>query len=228
MIILAVDTAGPMCAACLYDGELGQATASVSKNIGRGHAEHLPSVVSDVLDQAGLSFEQITHIAATTGPGSFAGIRVGISFCRALALALEIPSTGVSSLQAMAYGVSSETGKNTLALLDARRGEVYLSAIDPSGAILIEPKAATYRQAQPIVASGKYVICGNGILPVKEVIEGGLSVLDVAHENAFPNIQTVAKLAVNQLKCDQVLALRPQYLRQADAKPNENFALSCA
>ena len=228
MIILAVDTAGPMCAACLYDGELGQAIASVSKNIGRGHAEHLPSVVSGVLDQAGLSFEQITHIAATTGPGSFAGIRVGISYCRALALALEIPSTGVSSLQAMAFGVSSETGKNALALLDARRGEVYLSATDPTGAILIEPKAATYQEVQLIVATGKYVICGNGILPVKELVEGGLTELDVAHENAFPNIQTVARLAVNQLKCDQVLALRPQYLRQADAKPNENFALSRA
>lgn len=228
MIILAVDTAGPICAACLYDGERDQAIASVSKNIGRGHAEHLPSVVSDVLDQAGLSFEQITHIAATTGPGSFAGIRVGISYCRALALALNIPSTGVGSLQAMACGVSSETGKNTLALLDARRGEVYLSATDPTSDILIEPNAMSYEDALSIISSGKYLVCGNGILPLKNLTEDGLSGLDLVHENAFPSIETVAKLAVNQLKCDQVLALRPQYLRQADAKPNENFALSRA
>lgn len=228
MIILAVDTAGPMCAACIYDGARDHTIASVSKDIGRGHAEHLPAVVSDVLKKAAFSFEQITHIAVTIGPGSFAGIRVGISYCRALALALDIPVTGVSSLQAMAFGVSSETDKDTLCMLDARRGEVYLSAASPSGTVLIAPKAVSYEDALKVVSSKKYAICGNGIFPVKDLTEDGLSALEFMHTNAYPEIEIVAKLALNQLKDGKVLAPRPQYLRQADAKPNENFALSRA
>lgn len=228
MIILAVDTAGPACAACLYDGEKIKPIGSISKEIGRGHAEHLPSVITEVLDKAELSFEQITHIAVTNGPGSFAGIRVGISYCRTLALALDIPATGISSLQAIAYGVSSQRGKDTLALLDARRGEVYLSAADPSGAVLVEPKAMSYVDALSVISSGRCVLCGNGIDPIKDLTEDGLSTWEIANSDAHPEIEIVAKLAVNQLKDGKVQAPRPQYLRQADAKPNENFALSRA
>ncbi|MEP2980005.1 MAG: tRNA (adenosine(37)-N6)-threonylcarbamoyltransferase complex dimerization subunit type 1 TsaB [Lentilitoribacter sp.] len=228
MIILAVDTAGPMCAACLYDGESEKPIAAISKEIGRGHAEHLPSVIQDVLDQAALTFKDITHLAVTIGPGSFAGIRVGISYCRALALALKIPATGISSLNAMAYGVLPTSKKDALAVLDARRGEVYLSALSASGEAIIEPKALTYEDALPVISSGQFILCGNGILPIKEIENDAFSEIEIAHENAFPEIEMVAKLAVNLIKDDIVQAMRPQYLRQADAKPNVNFALDRA
>lgn len=228
MIILAVDTAGPMCAACLYDGESEKPIAAISKEIGRGHAEHLPSVIQDVLDQATLTFKDISHLAVTIGPGSFAGIRVGISYCRALALALKIPATGISSLNAMTYGVICETKKDALAVLDARRGEVYLSALDASGEALIEPKALSYEDALPILSSGQYTLCGNGITPVKELGNDAFSEIEIANEKAFPEIEMVAKLAINLIKDGIVQELRPQYLRQADAKPNMNFALDRA
>lgn len=228
MIILAVDTAGPMCAACLYDSEREKPIAAISKEIGRGHAEHLPSVIQDVFDQAALTFKDITHLAVTIGPGSFAGIRVGISYCRALAFALKIPATGISSLNAMAYGVIGETKKDALAVLDARRGEVYLSALNASGEARIEPQALSYHDALPIMSSGQFILCGNGITAVKEMDIEAFSEIIIAHEIAFPEIEMVAKLAVNLIKDGIVQALRPQYLRQADAKPNVNFALDRA
>jgi tRNA threonylcarbamoyladenosine biosynthesis protein TsaB len=228
VIILAVDTAGSMCAACLYDGESEKPIAAISKEIGRGHAEHLPSVTQDVLDQAKLTFKDITHLAVTIGPGSFAGIRVGISYCRALALALKIPATGISSLNAMAYGVIYETKKDALAVLDARRGEVYLSALDASGEALIEPKALSYEGALPILSSGQFILCGNGLTPVREIDNRVFSEIKIVNEKAFPEIEMVAKLAINLIKDGIVQELRPQYLRQADAKPNVNFALDRA
>jgi tRNA threonylcarbamoyladenosine biosynthesis protein TsaB len=228
VIILAVDTAGSMCAACLYDGESEKPIAAISKEIGRGHAEHLPSVIQDVLDQAKLTFKDITHLAVTIGPGSFAGIRVGISYCRALALALKIPATGISSLNAMAYGVIYETKKDALAVLDARRGEVYLSALDASGEALIEPKALSYEGALPILSSGQFILCGNGLTPVREIDNRVFSEIKIVNEKAFPEIEMVAKLAINLIKDGIVQELRPQYLRQADAKPNVNFALDRA
>lgn len=217
-----------MCAACLYDCVNEKFLASISKEIGRGHAEHLPSVIQGILDQSGLSFDQITNLAVTIGPGSFAGIRVGISYCRALALALNIPATGVSSLNAMAFGVSSQQKKDTIAVLDARRGEVYLSAASPSGAMLFKPQAMSYENAQPVISSGQFTICGNGITQVENLTDDGLSGIEIAHKNAFPEIEVVAKLALNQIIDGIVHELRPQYLRQADAKPNENFALDRA
>jgi tRNA threonylcarbamoyladenosine biosynthesis protein TsaB len=228
VIILAVDTAGSMCAACLYDGESEKPIAAISKEIGRGHAEHLPSVIQDVLDQAKLTFKDITHLAVTIGPGSFAGIRVGISYCRALALALKIPATGISSLNAMAYGVIYETKKDALAILDARRGEVYLSALNASGEALIEPKALSYEGALPILSSGQFILCGNGLTPVREIDNRVFSEIKIVNEKAFPEIEMVAKLAINLIKDGIVQELRPQYLRQADAKPNVNFALDRA
>lgn len=217
-----------MCAACLYDGERKKFIASISKEIGRGHAEHLPSVIQDVLDQAKLTFKDITHLAVTIGPGSFAGIRVGISYCRALALALKIPATGISSLNAMAYGAICETQKDALAVLDARRGEVYLSALNASGEALIEPKALSYEDALLIMSSGKFTLCGNGITPVKEIDNRVFSEIEITNERAFPEIEMVAKLATNLIKDGIAQELRPQYLRQADAKPNVNFALDRA
>lgn len=214
-----------MCAACLYDGAREKPIASISNEIGRGHAEHLPSVIQDVLNQAALTFKDITHLAVTIGPGSFAGIRVGISYCRALALALKIPATGISSLNAIGFGVLYKQKKDALAVLDARRGEVYLSALNTSGTTLIEPQAVSYQEAMPIMSSGHFVICGSGITPVKEISAEAFSEIEIAHENAFPEIEMVAKLAVNLIKDGIVYELRPQYLRQADAKPNVNFAL---
>ena len=217
-----------MCAACLYDGESDKPIASISKNIGRGHAEHLPFVIQAVLEEAKLSFENITHIAVTIGPGSFAGIRVGIAYCRTLALALDIPATGVSSLNAICFGVTHALNKDTLALLDARRGEVYLSALDASGSTLLEPQAMSYEDALLKVSSKQFVLCGSGVEPVLNLSENEISNLEIAHENAFAEIEMVAKLALNQIKDGITHELRPQYLRQADAKPNENFALDRA
>ena len=217
-----------MCAACLYDGESDHPIASISKNIGRGHAEHLPFVIQNVFAEAKLSFENITHIAVTIGPGSFAGIRVGIAYCRTLALALDIPTTGVSSLNAICFGVTKALSKDTLALLDARRGEVYLSALDASSATILEPQALSYEDAFLMISSKQFVLCGNGVEPVMKLSENEISDLEIAHENAFPEIETVAKLALNQIKDGITYELRPQYLRQADAKPNENFALDRA
>ena len=143
-------------------------------------------------------------------------------------MALDSPATGVSSLNAICFGITKALSKDTLALLDARRGEVYLSALDASSATILEPQALSYEDAFLKISSKQFVLCGNGVEPVMKLSANEISDLDIAHENAFPEIETVAKLALNQIKDGITYELRPQYLRQADAKPNENFALDRA
>lgn len=135
MIVLALDTALDACSvAVVRDGEtLGEAREIMS----RGQAERLAPMAREVAQQAGIGFSEIDRIAVTTGPGSFTGVRVGLSFARALALALAKPCVGVSTLAALAL----EDGEGGLrAALIETPGAAYL-ALYENGAPLIAPRA---------------------------------------------------------------------------------------
>jgi tRNA threonylcarbamoyladenosine biosynthesis protein TsaB len=229
MIIFAIDTAGPDCAACIYDAAENRVLADVSEHIIRGHAERLPAIVEQVLKTAKLDFSDITHLAVTEGPGSFAGIRVGISFVRALALALKIPAMGISSLQAMAFGAAQSEASNAIALLDARRGEIFSAIVDPDGEYLQEPEALSIEAAmQTTIKAGlptPLVLCGNGIDVFGPEFVITNSDLKIFHRNAAPPLEFVAKLALKLIHAESIASPKPQYLRHADAKPNQNFAL---
>ncbi|MEW7007202.1 tRNA (adenosine(37)-N6)-threonylcarbamoyltransferase complex dimerization subunit type 1 TsaB [Lentilitoribacter sp. EG35] len=221
MLILAVDTAGPMCAACIYDTANETFLSSISEEIGRGHAEVLPSIVERALNHANLDFSDLSLLAVSEGPGSFAGIRVGISFIRALALALNIPSIGISSLIAMAHATCETASQNALAAIDARRGEIYLAVVDSNGSVVIEPAKYSVEDANMLVSNCKYVLCGNGV----GVLE--TDNCQIAHQNASAPIEMIAKLAVQKLEAsgNQIKPPKAQYLRAADAKKQAGFVL---
>lgn len=100
MIVLSIDTALDACSvAIVRDGEV---LASLSECMNKGQAERLAPMVREAAAQAGIAFAEIDRVTATTGPGSFTGVRVGLSFARALALTLGKPCIGVSTLEALA------------------------------------------------------------------------------------------------------------------------------
>jgi len=100
MIVLAIDTSLDACSvAILRDGVV---LASCSEPMQRGQAERLAPMVQEIAQGAGIAFADLDRIAVTTGPGSFTGVRVGLSFARALALAVGKPCIGVSTLEALA------------------------------------------------------------------------------------------------------------------------------
>lgn len=221
MLILAVDTAGPNCAACIYDTNNDTLLSSISEEIGRGHAEALPGIVECALTQAKVEFSDLNLLAVSEGPGSFAGIRVGISFIRALALALKIPSVGISSLIAMADAVRKEAQQNTLATIDARRGEIYLAVLDKDGAVITEPSKYSIEDANALLSNNKFLLCGNGI----DVLE--INDYQIIHQDASPPIAAIARLAAKSIEIsgDQITPPKPQYLRAADAKKQAGFVL---
>ncbi len=103
----------------------------------RGQAERLAPMVREVMDTAGVAFAELDRIAVTKGPGSFTGVRVGLSFARALALALQKPCIGTSTLEALALG-EAEAGLR--AALIETPGASY-AAFYETGDALIEPRA---------------------------------------------------------------------------------------
>lgn len=110
----------------------------------RGQAERLAPMVREAMQQAGAAFAEIDRVIVTTGPGSFTGVRVGLSFARALALALNKPCIGVSTLEALAL----EAGEEGLrAALIETPGASYAALYD-NGAPLLAPSAVERDDAE--------------------------------------------------------------------------------
>lgn len=127
--ILSIDTAGPSLGLGLV-GPAGQALA-VRRDIATGHAEIVFGEIAALLEQAGLAIGDIGRLVATTGPGSFTGVRIGLAAARGLALSTRLPVIGVPSLVAASLSVVAQ-GPFTLAK-DARRGEFYMQGFEAAG-----------------------------------------------------------------------------------------------
>jgi tRNA threonylcarbamoyladenosine biosynthesis protein TsaB len=212
-MILVIDTSGPVCAAGIYDAGKGQLVASLSEDLGKGHAERLIPMIDEVLAQAGVTLKNMTRIAVTTGPGSFTGIRVGVAAARGFALSLGIPAIGVSTLQVVAEQVL-EIGPPApvVAAIDARRDEIFAQVFDTDGEALTEPEAYAYDDVRAIVSRFGGILTGSGA----SALEGGAQARD-----AYP-LDRVARIAA-RLPDDAKAS--PVYIRGAGAKPQTGFAI---
>jgi tRNA threonylcarbamoyladenosine biosynthesis protein TsaB len=123
-VVLGIDTGGPLGSfGVVADGRLA---ASASRS-SASHGLELPAAVEELLEVAGFRFSELTAIAVAIGPGSFTGLRVGLSYAKGIAAARRIAIVGVSSLDALALcaGSGLADGSSIYPLIDARKGEVY-------------------------------------------------------------------------------------------------------
>ena len=129
----------------------------------RGHAEALMPLIARVMKASGVAFAALDRIAATTGPGSFTGLRVGLSAARGIALAAGKPVVGVTTLTAFAAPIVSENGgpHPVLAAIDARHDHVYFQVIGGDGSSLIKPKVAPIAEALDAARFGAPYLVGN-------------------------------------------------------------------
>jgi len=217
MIVLALDTAGVDCAAAVYDSGSDMMLGEASDMIGKGHAEHLMGIVDRVLAQAGKKLAMVERIAVTIGPGSFTGIRVGVAAARGFALALNIPTVGITTLETMAAAQRVKTpGRAVLAAMDAKRGEIYLQSFSAEGEPLDDPRAVTIEEAQAFASTFDGEITGSAAPLLRPELTGD-------YANSFP-ISFVARLGA---AADPSSGKpKPLYLRGPDAKPQAGFAIA--
>ena len=115
----------------------------------RGHAEAVMPLIARVMDQAGIEFASLDRIAVTTGPGSFTGLRVGISAARGIALAAGKPAVGLSTLAGFAAPHIAENDNSAVvAAIDARHEHVYLQVFGTGGRTVVPPRIAPLQEAR--------------------------------------------------------------------------------
>lgn len=221
VLTLAIDCSARFCSAALYQDDADIILASASPDIGRGHAEHLPFVVQSVLAAAGVELAHVGRIGVSIGPGSFAGIRVGVAFARGLALALNVPSIGVGSLEAIAIPAARQQGRPVMAVLDAKRDSVWALLADADGGVRAPAAELTPQAAVALALEMRCALSGSGATLLAG-LEPALASL-VLSEVAAPLIEDLARLAA---RLDpHANPAEPRYLREADAKPQLGFAL---
>ncbi|PRX04346.1 UNVERIFIED_ORG: tRNA threonylcarbamoyl adenosine modification protein YeaZ [Martelella mediterranea] len=215
MLILALDTAQADCAACLFDSESGAVLSRNVETIGKGHAERLMAVIDTTLQDAGKAPAGFDRVAVNIGPGSFTGIRVGVSAARAFALATKAECVGVSALAAIAFQAQALAGGHAvLATIDARRGEAYAQIFAADGKALTAPAAYAYEALDGLMRDYQAVAFGSGA--VAAGLETGADVVQA-------DIESIARLGVEALPGAPV---SPLYLRAPDAKPQSGFAVA--
>jgi tRNA threonylcarbamoyl adenosine modification protein YeaZ len=220
MLILAIDTALDACAAAVVDTRNAKVIAQESQAMKRGHAEALMPLIARVMKDAGTGFAALDRIAATTGPGSFTGLRVGIAAARGIALAAGKPAIGLSTLAAFATPLIAEDDTtHVVAAIDARHDNVYLQVFGIGGRTLVAPRVATIRDAVRAAITGPVRIIGSAARQVAAAWpKGAEPPLQVEHRSA-PDIDWVARLGA--AAAEGYGPPKPLYLRAPDAQPQD-------
>lgn len=219
MICLGIDTSAAVARVAVADrrGVAARLTTESAKT----HSETLLEAVCGVLDTAGIKFDALELVAVGLGPGTWTGLRVGITTAKAIAYALSAPIVGVSTLDATAAGVTGYEGVLAV-IVDARRHEVYgrryevdgKGGVRPEGDIFVTPPAALDRFVGP-----RYALVGNGVrlLPDNEAIQRPVL------SETFGDVDAgaICRLAVERyarLGPDSPGDVNPIYVRKSDAE----------
>lgn len=218
MALLYVDTAMNACVAAVQSG--GGVTAR-AELMHRGQAEMLAPFMAHVMQQGGVSFDRLKAVAVTIGPGTFTGLRVGMSAAKGVALARNLPVIGLTTLDIIAAQVAAQAeGRGILVVIESKRSDFYCQYFDADG----QPKAtATALEAAEIHAAhcaDRLVVCGDANERLRTDIEAaGLPWPDSwdTTECLYPDPAAALRLAAAKLSDGSVHGMpQPLYLRGAD------------
>ena len=221
MLILAIDTALDACAAGVLDTVAGRLIAQELQAMKRGHAEALMPLIARVIEQSGIAFAALDRIAVTTGPGSFTGLRVGLSAARGIALAANKPVVGLTTLTAYAAPLVSENCEHPIiSAIDARHDHVYLQAVSGNGSSLIRPRLASIEEALGAARFGAPHLVGNAAKILADRWPAQALPPFKVDPQPAPDIAWVAWLGA--AVSPNTAPARPFYLRAPDAKPTKD------
>ncbi len=224
MKILALESSAAACSACLTEDDF--LIAQSYENSGLTHSVTLLPMAEELLKRVGVKMEDVDVFAVAAGPGSFTGVRIGVSACKGLAWALDKPCAKVSTLEAMAWNAVSVPGR-ICPVMDARRDQVYnalfssdgerIERLTPDRAISLEELSEELKSV-----SETQIIVGDGAqLCYNECRGREISARLCAPNLRYQSAWGVARAAWEQAKVGSLISsaqLVPNYLRLSQAE----------
>ena len=225
MYILAIETTGAFASAAVTDGS--RILAHIQGSDRFSHLQNLMPQVQQVIEESGLSIGDIDAIAVSVGPGSFTGIRIGVSSARGLAQILKVPCIPVSSLQALAMREAANRGTLICPMLDARRSQVYAGGyLIEEGSPVEAVKAGPYTLEEFLDAVKEYdsiLIMGDAAdvygTRISELRTEGIST--APEDTCYQHADTVALMGAALLAQGEAVIyeeLKPDYMRIPEAE----------
>jgi len=194
-IILSIETATQVCSVALHEDNKLIGAKELLED--RSHSENLAVMIRDLLSLTGKSVNDLSAVAVSKGPGSYTGLRIGVSMVKGLCYGLNIPLISVNSLLSMAYEVQLQNNDNfdLCPMLDARRMEVYYLITGPDLKIKQKTKALVIDDSSfdAELRKGEILFFGNGMTKCRKILEKNKN----AHfiDNIYPKAANIGYLA---------------------------------
>lgn len=226
MWILALETATPTASVALIND--GQVVVEHNERSRRRHAESLVPTIESLLKEQGLTPQDLGAVACGRGPGSFTGLRIGLSTAKGLAQALGLPLITVSTLDILAAAAFFPGGL-LAPLLDAKQGHIYVAFYEKTwpfpqpltGYLALRPPELA-AEALRLAAGREVAVCGDGIALAREALEAaGVTVRELPTPFSYPRAGVLGMLAFAELAKGAVgdaAAAEPLYVRRAAAE----------
>ncbi len=219
-MILQIETATSVCSAALSDK--GHTVSTKELNEPNVHASQLTLLVDALMQDAGLRFSDLDAVAVSMGPGSYTGLRIGVSAAKGFCYAADLPLIAVPTLQAMAWGFRNSKSmilaeKALLVpMVDARRMEVYMGVFDQELEVVVDTSAEIIDE-QSFFHYGNdipVVLFGNGADKLMGVFEGNKQVdVQSGFLNSASHMSCLAFRKLEQGQLEDVAYFEPYYLK---------------
>jgi tRNA threonylcarbamoyladenosine biosynthesis protein TsaB len=221
-LLLVLETSSPVCGVAVAQLSDGELVAQAELRVARSHASHLIPLTEQLLALTGHALADVKAVGLSAGPGSYTGLRIGVSSAKGLCAALEVPLVAVSTLQILAHQTASAVPDAAryrfCPLIDARRQEAFAGIFDAEGAALtsLGPVILTAEWLAETLAAGPVIFSGSGAAKCRET----LGTPDGAHylpHVTVPAVATLALLAGHKFQAalfEDVAYFEPSYLKE--------------
>ena len=220
MRILGIETATNVCSVCILEDS--QLIAEYTTNITKTHSQRLMPMIEHVLANVELSPKDIEAIAVSVGPGSFTGVRIGISAAKGMAMALDAQIAGISTLDGISYNLMSLYTGQVCVITDARRKQVYTAIYEKEKVKLTDDMVLPIEELVKKIKK-KTIFMGNATTLYADLLEKELGNLaQIAPQYlSIPRASSIAFLGEKMLREGKELThfdLKPNYVRLPDAE----------
>ena len=172
-LILNIETSTQICSVALAKGNTVMAKRLI--DIPNAHSSKLSLLIEEIMNEAEISYSELSAIAVSKGPGSYTGLRIGVSTAKGFAYALDIPLISVETLRILERGTSNKyTNCCTVAMIDARRMEVYAVIYDETGGVIKDISADIIEKGiydKFLTEDREFVFVGDGAEKTMEFFE---------------------------------------------------------